>query len=667
MHRTVSSNARRLLALLMLAAVMPRTVDAQVAPARTIIKAQHVRLPFGTDIRRLAVGDTEILAADLLTSREVLLLGKDTGRTSLIVWFADGSVRELLISVQRDLSLLTSSLKRLDPSIEVESAPDRDALILTGLVPTLAVSQTAEQVVRNYLDAGETRRGAARPLMAARPAPVAVPPPDGVSIPADDPAPVPGPAASPRDAVQVQAQPGSPAGTVINLLRLAQLPPLPEERITEAIRSVGGDHVTVRRMMRGNLRDDARDALVLEGRVPNQVALVRVLSLAAQLFASKTITAEDIHVLADESGGLSTTDQTQTQQPLTSTAGGNSVLSTGRGLRLTNQLRRNLGRATAVEVADGRVLSFIDVVDLPQIRVNIRLLEVDRTKLRSFTPTAAVLGSSFRQQPLSPAAAATTVQGDRAARVGSEGSAIQNVLAFLGGGLLNQTQFSGGRAAIDAAVALLEREGIARSLSSPTVTVLSGEVAQVQVGGEVPIPVAFTPTFSASSGSTTASATAGVFSAVEFVPYGIQLGIRPLVGDDDTITLDMQPVLVTPDTTLTNAIRESTGASVATTAFQTRALRTSARLQDGQGLLVGGLTTRTASANTASTPKLRDTPLIGNLFREYNQSDETTELVVVVNPVVVRPPVSDLALWAFPPRHELLRSVLGGRPTSPAP
>ena len=192
MHRTVSSNARRLLALLMLAAVMPRTVDAQVAPARTIIKAQHVRLPFGTDIRRLAVGDTEILAADLLTSREVLLLGKDTGRTSLIVWFADGSVRELLISVQRDLSLLTSSLKRLDPSIEVESAPDRDALILTGLVPTLAVSQTAEQVVRNYLDAGETRRGAARPLMAARPAPVAVPPPDGVSIPADDPAPVPG-------------------------------------------------------------------------------------------------------------------------------------------------------------------------------------------------------------------------------------------------------------------------------------------------------------------------------------------------------------------------------------------------------------------------------------------------------------------------------------------
>ncbi|MGC4083525.1 MAG: hypothetical protein QM736_15795 [Vicinamibacterales bacterium] len=178
------------------------------------------------------------------------------------------------------------------------------------------------------------------------------------------------------------------------------------------MRAVGGEHVTVRRMMRGSVRDDARDALVLEGRVPNQVALVRVLSLAAQLFASTTISADDIHVIADESGGLSTTDDARTQAPLLSNTGGSSVLSSGRGLRLTNQLQRNVGRATAVEVADGRVLSFITVDDLPQIRVNIRLLEVDRTRLRSYTPTAAVLGSSFTQPGLSPSSAASAFQGD---------------------------------------------------------------------------------------------------------------------------------------------------------------------------------------------------------------------------------------------------------------
>ena len=185
--------------------------------------------------------------------------------------------------------------------------------------------------------------------------------------------------------------------------------------------------------------------------------------------------------------------------------------------------------------------------------------------------------SSFRQPSLNPAQSATTVQGDQAARVGSAGAAIQNVLSFLDGGLLNQLQYSGNGLAIDAAMSLLEREGIAQTLSSPSLTVLSGEIAQVQVGGEIPVPSAFAPAFGTTqtaggAGQQTAGVTPGVFSSVDFVPFGVQLQIRPLVGDDDTITLDVQPMIVTPDSVLTDAIRQSTGTAVATTAFQTRAL-----------------------------------------------------------------------------------------------
>src|SRR5437016_4299963 len=86
-----------------------------------VIKSQHRRLTFTQDIQRIAVGDTEILAADLITSREVLVLGREAGRTTLIVWFANGSSREYLFSVQRDLSLLERALKLVHPSIEVES------------------------------------------------------------------------------------------------------------------------------------------------------------------------------------------------------------------------------------------------------------------------------------------------------------------------------------------------------------------------------------------------------------------------------------------------------------------------------------------------------------------------------------------------------------------
>ena len=124
--------------------------------------------------------------------------------------------------------------------------------------------------------------------------------------------------------------------------------------------------------------------------------------------------------------------------------------------------------------------------------------------------------------------------------------------------------------AVDTALSYLEREGVAQTLSSPSLTVLSGEMAQVQVGGEVPVPVAFAPAFGTTSSSTSSTSgssgggqgggggasTPGVFSSVDFVPFGVQLQVRPMVGEDDSITLDVQPMVVTPDSVLTDAIRE---------------------------------------------------------------------------------------------------------------
>jgi type II secretory pathway component GspD/PulD (secretin) len=56
---------------------------------------------------------------------------------------------------------------------------------------------------------------------------------------------------------------------------------------------------------------------------------------------------------------------------------------------------------------------------------------------------------------------------------------------------------------------------------------------------------------------------------------------------------------------------------------------------------------------------LRDVPFIGRLFQGFNRNDQSTELIIVVNPVVLRTPVADAAMWEFPGRDELLRSLLG--------
>ena len=640
-----------LLAMVALSAsVAPVFARQLTPPAETplvVIRSQYLRLPFAQDIQRIAVADTEILSAELITSREVLVLGRQTGRTTLIVWFADGSSRQFAFAVQRDLSLLERALARVHPSIQVESAPDRDALVLTGVVPDLETSLTAEAIARNYLDAGRDG-GTAQPLVST------APPPAVGATPATPPAP-----ALPAN-TQLRGT-LAPTGAVINLIQLDTLPLVLEQKILDAVRAVGGQEVTVRRVLRGDTRDDAADTLVLEGRVANQTALVRVLMLAAQLFTGQTIAEGDIRVLADEAGALTVQQQTQTIQTQLGGGATSSLFGGARGNQLTNQIRTNLGRAKAIEAAGGRILSFIQVSDLPQVRVDIRLVEVNRSRLRSFNPNTVLLTSDFRQPSLNPAQSATSVQGEQAARVGSSGAAIQNVLSFLNGGLLNELQYSGGGFAIDAALSLLEREGIAQSLSSPSLTVLSGELAQVQIGGEVPVPTAFAPAFGTAATTAapgTPAATPGVFSSVEFVPFGVQLQIRPLVGEDDTITLDVQPLVVTPDAVLTDAIRQSTGTAVATTAFQTRALRTSSRLLDGQALLIGGLLSNNTSTNTASTPGLRDTPILGRFFRSFNRNDQDTELIVVVNPVILRTPIPDAGLWTFPGRDELLRTVI---------
>ena len=82
-----------------------------------LIKSQYRRLTFTQDVQRVAVGDTEILSAEVISSRELLLLGRDTGRTTLIVWFANGSSSEYRFSVERDLSLLERALQSVSPSI----------------------------------------------------------------------------------------------------------------------------------------------------------------------------------------------------------------------------------------------------------------------------------------------------------------------------------------------------------------------------------------------------------------------------------------------------------------------------------------------------------------------------------------------------------------------
>jgi Flp pilus assembly secretin CpaC len=66
------------------------TVYGQTPTQVTVIKSQHERLTVPSDIQRIAVGDPDILSAEAINNRELLLLGKNSGRTTLLIWSRDG-------------------------------------------------------------------------------------------------------------------------------------------------------------------------------------------------------------------------------------------------------------------------------------------------------------------------------------------------------------------------------------------------------------------------------------------------------------------------------------------------------------------------------------------------------------------------------------------------
>ena len=246
----------------------------------SLIVGRHERLLFERDVRRVFVANPDVLYSEVLDSREILISALQPGSTSLLVWFADGEPLETQLTVRRDLSLLTELVQQIDPAIEVELAPDRDFVILRGVVPSVAIRDAAEAAASAYLGAGWE-----------------------VPVLAEDEE---GDVTAPQG--ELESRRGRRGG-VLNLLRVSDLPAILEERISEAIAPMTEGSVTVRRIQVGNFPDDEKDVFLLEGTVPDQVTLTRLLFVASRTVKGGSGNGSagrqgDVRVLADEAGAL---------------------------------------------------------------------------------------------------------------------------------------------------------------------------------------------------------------------------------------------------------------------------------------------------------------------------------------------------------------------------
>lgn len=597
---------------------------------RELVQWTHSRLVFEKELTRVAVGQNSIMEVEVLNGREVLVLAKDVGRTSLIVWYPDETTETFLFSVTEDLSVLRRALGDIHPDIRIDLAPDRAALVLRGNVPSTRYKVAAEAAAKNYFAAGgEVNSGTG--LMEKN---------DEFNL-LDL-------ATAATGNLRLELPSGESEAAIINLIRVEALPMTMEAKIMDAIKLIGGENVEIERIQRGDVENNAVDTLLLKGTVENQVSLTRIMNIAAKLFANPDGTADtSLKAIADESGSLIAQQGSPARNGGSrGSFGSNSSQAQG---NLSNNIAQNIGRAKMLSAANGRILSVIEVKDLPQVRVSVQLYEVDRVRMKNWRPELTGVTGGFRSNSMSADGSGLSIQPDASERIGAtESRQVENALQILGGTLSNQLQVGGSDIAFDLLFSLLESEGISRTLSKPTLTVLAGETALFQVGGEVPVPTAFAPA-GVSSGDT-----GGVFSGTEFKAFGVQLEVRAMVGEDDRITMDVRPTISTPDASLTQTIAGATGSNLSATAFTTRSLDTTTRLRDSQPLVIGGLVSRDTSQAEAYTPGLHKTPLLGKLAQNSQHADTDKELIIVVTPTIIREPIDDLALWQFPSANELL-------------
>src|SRR6185295_1078721 len=387
--------------------------------------------------------------------------------------------------------------------------------------------------------------------------------------------------------LKAQGAAASGGGTVqvVNLLRAPTSTAAPDLWLTEALGAID-PRIHLRRIQVGPEPNPERDSYILEGKVKNVQALARAVILAERQLGNAGVRVESpVRGLSfgrnrvfPGAGGA------------TGAAGNASLAATDRPL---GGLPGQIARGLAITSESGRVLSMLEVDDLPQIMVSIRVLEVDRARAKKagvnfrFDGDHLSLGSFPGPQGRPPrqlggTADVTAVAGNLVA------SFVDKTLSIV------------------SAIDFLEDQNLARAVSEPNILTLSGEEASVLVGGEVPIPI------------TTLSTTNSV-QGFAFQDFGVRLDIRPTVDELGVIALEVAPSIIRPSPSL--GVGGVPG-------FQVQSVQTTARVSAGQSLVLGGLLSFEEGFEESRLPGLGKWPL----FRWRHKTRHQQELLFVITP-----------------------------------
>ena len=250
----------------------------------------------------------------------------------------------------------------------------------------------------------------------------------------------------------------------------------------------------------------------------------------------------------------------------------------------------------------GQVVSRLRAATPLQVTLKVRISEVNRSKLKSIGVN--LLGQSFGQNGFEFGVA-------RGSGIDDDGTIFRNPIGTTLGAAGNLFGLD-----LVGALDLAETDGLATTLSEPTLTALSGETASFLAGGEFPIPI---------------SQAIGAVS-IEYKSYGVGLNFTPIVLADGRISMRVSPEVSELSNEGAISLNGYTVPSLVT-----RRASTTVELGSGQSFMIAGLLRQNGQNTINKTPFLGDLPILGALFRSTSFRKAETELVIVVTPYLVKP------------------------------
>ena len=250
--------------------------------------------------------------------------------------------------------------------------------------------------------------------------------------------------------------------------------------------------------------------------------------------------------------------------------------------------------------------------------------------------STAASGGSNLTVPIAP----STIPGG--VSLGSTAAALANITGFVG-------EFD-----VTAAIRALSQKQGSDLLSSPKVTVLSGNPANIVVAQEMRYPQSYGEIQSqvgSSSGTGTGGAgvtiTAGTPQQFTSRNVGVEMKVTPTVEEDDySISLDLNPKVTEfegfveyggPSIAISSGTTVTVPPGFYQPIFSVREITTKVTIWDGATLVMGGLTREEVKKVNDKVPFFGDIPLVGRLFRSKGESSQKRNLLIFVTANLVSP------------------------------